>query len=146
MMTVKLHNLPTPFRDVLSDAEHEVHLAYEDAINHESPDFDEVHDRIHAWYTDLCEQASVCVWRTTATSGPTASSTAMLTRTERCGDMPGLKTEGWELDLKQIRKVMSGLSDDELHANLGHTWPRIREAAETEAAARWAETIMPKGD
>jgi hypothetical protein len=60
-MTVKLHNLPTPFRDVLSDAEHEVHLAYADAINHESPDFDEVHDRIHAWYTDLCEQASVCV-------------------------------------------------------------------------------------
>jgi len=61
MMTVKLHNLPTPFRDVLSDAEHEVHLAYADALNHESPDFDEVHDRIHAWYTDLCEQALVCV-------------------------------------------------------------------------------------
>jgi len=41
---------------------------------------------------------------------------------------------------------MSGLSDEELHANLGHTWPRIREAAEAEAASRWAETIMPKGD
>jgi hypothetical protein len=54
--------------------------------------------------------------------------------------------EGWELDPKQIRKVMSGLSDDELHANLGHTWPRIREAAEAEAAARWGEMIMPKGD
>jgi len=60
--------------------------------------------------------------------------------------MRGLKTEGWELDPKQIRKVMSGLSDEELHANLGHTWPRIREAAEAEAAARWSETIVPKGD
>jgi len=60
--------------------------------------------------------------------------------------MPGLRTEGWELDPKQIRKVMSGLSDEELHANLGHTWPRIREAAEAEAASRWAETIMPKDE
>ena len=60
-MTVKLHKLPTPFRDVLSDAEHEVHLAYADALNHESPAFDEVHDRVHMWYTDLCEQPLVCV-------------------------------------------------------------------------------------
>jgi len=58
----------------------------------------------------------------------------------------GLKTEGWELDPKQIRKVMATLSDEELHANLSHTWPRIREAAEAEAASRWAETIMPRGD
>ena len=60
--------------------------------------------------------------------------------------MTGPKTDGWELDPKQIRKVMAGLSDDELHANLSHTWLRIREAAEAEAAARWAETIMPKGE
>jgi hypothetical protein len=53
---------------------------------------------------------------------------------------------GWELDPKQIRKVMATLSDDELHANLSHAWPRIREAAEAEAAARWAETIMPKDE
>jgi hypothetical protein len=39
---------------------------------------------------------------------------------------------------------MASLSDDELHVNLSHTWPRIREAAEAEAARRWAETIMPK--
>jgi hypothetical protein len=54
--------------------------------------------------------------------------------------------EGWELDPRQIRKVMATLSDEELHANLSHTWPRIREAAESEAASRWAETIIPKGD
>jgi hypothetical protein len=58
----------------------------------------------------------------------------------------GVKTDGWELDPKQIRKVMATLSDDELHTNLSHTWPRIREAAEAEAAARWAETIMPKDE
>ena len=60
--------------------------------------------------------------------------------------MRGLKTEGWELDPKQIRKVMSDLSDDDLYVNLSHTWPRIREAAEAEAAARWAETITPKDE
>jgi hypothetical protein len=60
MSDVKLHTLPIPFRDVISDAEHEVHLAYADAINHELPAFDEVYGRIHDWYTDLCEQASVC--------------------------------------------------------------------------------------
>lgn len=60
--------------------------------------------------------------------------------------MTSTPVNGWELDPKQIRKVMSGLSDEELHANLHHTWPRIREAAEAEAAARWAETIMPKDE
>jgi hypothetical protein len=60
--------------------------------------------------------------------------------------MAGVQAEGWELDPKQIRKVMSGLSDDELHANLSHMWPRIREAAEFEAAVRWAETIIPKDE
>lgn len=60
--------------------------------------------------------------------------------------MNGVKTDGWELDPKQIRKVMAGLSDEELHTNLSHTWPRIREAAEAEAASRWAETIMSRGD
>ena len=60
--------------------------------------------------------------------------------------MNSTPANGWELDPKQIRKVMATLSDDELHANLSHTWPRIREAAESEAAARWAETIMPKDE
>lgn len=60
--------------------------------------------------------------------------------------MNGVKSDGWELDPKQIRKVMATLSDDELHANLSHTWPRIREAAEAEAASRWAETITPRGE
>jgi hypothetical protein len=58
----------------------------------------------------------------------------------------GVKSDGWELDPKQIRKVMATLSDDELYANLSHTWPRIREAAEAEAASRWAETIMMRCD
>jgi hypothetical protein len=59
-MTVKLHNLPTPVRKVLADAEHEVHLAYADAINHTSPSYDEAHDRAHFAYTDMCEQLMVC--------------------------------------------------------------------------------------
>jgi len=51
-MTVKLHNLPTPIRNVLAAAEQESHRAYADAINHESPAYDEAFARVHFTYTD----------------------------------------------------------------------------------------------
>ena len=38
------------------------------------------------------------------------------------------------------------MSDDELSDHLTHWNATVRSAAEAEAAARWAETIMPKGD
>jgi hypothetical protein len=59
-MTVKLHTLPAPVRNVLADAERRAHIAYADAINHESPDYDETFARVHFTYTDLCEQVMVC--------------------------------------------------------------------------------------
>jgi hypothetical protein len=58
----------------------------------------------------------------------------------------GLKTSGWELDPDQVRNVMRNKTDDELCIDLGHSWPVIRHAAEAEAAARWSETIMPRGE
>ena len=60
-MTVKLHNLPTPFREDIKAAEREVHRAYGDAINHGSPDYDVIHERAYGLYSALCERASVCV-------------------------------------------------------------------------------------
>jgi transposase len=59
-MTVKLHSLPTPIRNVLASAEHEAHLAYADALNHETTDYDETFARVHYAYTDMCEQLMVC--------------------------------------------------------------------------------------
>lgn len=59
-MTVKLHSLPTPVRNVLAAAERESHLAYADALNHETPDYDETFARVHFAYTDMCEQLMVC--------------------------------------------------------------------------------------
>jgi hypothetical protein len=37
------------------------------------------------------------------------------------------------------------MGDDELRDHLTHWNATVRSAAEAEAAARWAETIMPKG-
>lgn len=59
-MTVKLHNLPTPILKVLKGAEQDSHRAYADAINHESPAYDETFARVHFTYTDMCEQLMVC--------------------------------------------------------------------------------------
>lgn len=59
-MTVKLHELPTPVRNVLAASEREVHLAYADALNHETTDYDETFARLHFAYTDMCEQLMVC--------------------------------------------------------------------------------------
>lgn len=59
-MTVKLHSLPAPIRKVLAAAEHEAHLAYADALNHETTDYDEAFARVHFAYTDMCEQLMVC--------------------------------------------------------------------------------------
>jgi tRNA 2-selenouridine synthase SelU len=36
------------------------------------------------------------------------------------------------------------MTDDELTCQLSHMNQGIRDAAKSEAAARWAETIMPK--
>jgi hypothetical protein len=59
-MAVKLHSLPAPIRKVLAAAEHEARLAYADALNHETTDYDEVFSRAHFVYTDMCEQLMVC--------------------------------------------------------------------------------------
>jgi hypothetical protein len=60
-MTVKLHNLPTPFRKDIEAAEREAHRTYGDAINHESPNYDVIHERAYGQYSALCARASVCV-------------------------------------------------------------------------------------
>jgi hypothetical protein len=59
-MHVKLHTLPAPIRNVLADTEHAARYAYADALNHETPDYDEVYARAHYTYTDMCEQLMVC--------------------------------------------------------------------------------------
>jgi hypothetical protein len=41
---------------------------------------------------------------------------------------------------------MPDMTDDELIRQLSHMNQGIRNAAKAEAAARWAETIIPKGD
>jgi hypothetical protein len=61
MMTVKLHPLPAPYRKDIAAAELEVHRAYGDSINHESRDYDVIHERAYGIYSALCERASVCV-------------------------------------------------------------------------------------
>jgi hypothetical protein len=60
MTTIHLHTLPTQLRVVLAEAERTSRLAYANAINHESPDYDAAAERAHDCYTDLCEQTAVC--------------------------------------------------------------------------------------
>lgn len=48
--------------------------------------------------------------------------------------------------MAEIAMRMPIMDDDELRDHLTHWNATVRSAAEAEAAARWAETIMPKGD
>ena len=53
---------------------------------------------------------------------------------------------GWSIHPQHAGEVMQHMSDDDLLINLEHKWSSIRQAAEAEAASRWAETIMPKDE
>jgi hypothetical protein len=48
--------------------------------------------------------------------------------------------------MSEIAMRVPFMGDDELCDHLTHWNVMVRNAAESEAAARWAETIMPKDD
>lgn len=54
--------------------------------------------------------------------------------------------EKFDNGVAKVIMRMSDMTDDELIRQLSHMNQGIRDAAKAEAASRWAETIMPKGD
>jgi hypothetical protein len=58
--------------------------------------------------------------------------------------MAKFNAPGWEFDPERSRTRMHQLGDEDLLTYLDHAWQVVRDAARAEAAARWAETIMPK--
>jgi hypothetical protein len=48
--------------------------------------------------------------------------------------------------MAELAMRVSHMSDNELNEHLTHWNAMVRNAAEKEAATRWAETIMPKDE
>lgn len=55
-------------------------------------------------------------------------------------------TDAYENLMAETVMQVPLMSDDQLRDHMTHWNATVRSAAEAEAAARWAETIMPKGD